>query len=196
MPMALLRGIEAARTAVGATARLVTTGAVLAAAPALVTAGLLTEPARTAARVARAGVDLTATVAGGSVRLTRTAAETGTRVVGTIVTGANPIPDGHVRSIGRVARGMFEPPAARHTRRVAADPGYVQIEMAVPETEDRSEIRSALRRHLERLEGVQWATVNDVVGRVLVGIDDRRVAAEEVVGVVTAIEQGRGAQQG
>ncbi len=193
--MALLRGIEAARTAAGVTARLVATGAVLATAPAVMTAGLLAEPARAAARVARAGVDVTATVAGGSVRLARTAAETGTRAVGTLVTGANPIPDGHVRSLGRAVRGMFEPPTAQSTRRVSADAGYVQVEVAVPEAGDPSEIRGALRRHLERLEGVEWATVNDVVGRVLVGIDDRRVSAEEVVGVVTAIEQGRGAKQ-
>ncbi|HET6394619.1 MAG TPA: cation-translocating P-type ATPase [Blastococcus sp.] len=175
--MGLLRGIEAARTAAGAAARVGTTGAVLATAPAVLTVGLLAEPTRAAARLAR------------------TTAETGTRVVGTLVTGANPIPDGHVRSLARAARGMFEPPTARHTRRLSAGPGHVQVEMAVPDTEDRTEIRSALRRHLERLEGVEWATVNDVVGRVLVGIDDRRISAEEVVGVVTAIEQGRGATQ-
>src|SRR3712207_898384 len=89
---------------------------------------------------------------------------------------------------------MFEPPDARHTRRLYADHRHVQVEVDVPEAEDRSEIRSALRRHLERLDGVEWATVNDVVGRGLVGIDSRRVSAEEVVGVVTAIEQGRGAR--
>src|SRR5215218_6289276 len=193
--MALLRGIEAARSAAGAVARLTTTGAALAVAPAVLTAGLLTDPARTAVRLARTGVDVGAAVAGGSLQLARTVAQAGTRGVGTLVTGANPIPDGHVRSIARVARGMFEPPGARHTRRMSADATYVQVEVAVPEAGDRAEIRRALRRHLERIEGVQWATVNDVGGRVLVGIDDRRVSAEEVVGGVTAIEQGRGAKQ-
>jgi cation-transporting ATPase I len=193
--MALLRPIEAARAAAGAAARLAVTGAALAAAPAVVTAGLLAEPTGAAARLVRAGVDVTAAVAGGSLQLAKTAAETGTRAVGTLVTGANPIPDGHIRSIARVARGMFEPPEARHTRRVFADRRHIQVEVAAPAAGDQSEVRSALRRHLERLEGVQWATVNDVVGRVLVGIDDRRVSVEEVVGVVTAIEQGRGAKQ-
>ncbi|HEY0402060.1 MAG TPA: HAD-IC family P-type ATPase, partial [Blastococcus sp.] len=84
---------------------------------------------------------------------------------------------------------------ARHTRRVWADRGHVHVEVAAPAAEDQAEVRRALRRHLERLDGVEWATVNDVVGRVLVGIDDRRVSVEEVVGVVTAIEQGRGARQ-
>jgi len=125
--MALLRGIEAARSAAGAVARLTTTGAALAVAPAVLTAGLLTDPARTAVRLARTGVDVGAAVAGGSLQLARTVAQAGTRGVGTLVTGANPIPDGHVRSIARVARGMFEPPGARHTRRMSADATYVQV---------------------------------------------------------------------
>ncbi|HEV7469330.1 MAG TPA: hypothetical protein VGO23_06055, partial [Pseudonocardia sp.] len=193
--MALLRRITAAGSAARTVARLAATGAGLAAAPAVLTAGLLAEPTRAAARLARAAADATTAVAGGSLQLARTAAETGTRAVGTLVTGANPIPDGHVRSIARVARGMLEPPVARHTRRVWADRGHVHVEVAAPAAEDQAEVRRALRRHLERLDGVEWATVNDVVGRVLVGIDDRRVSVEEVVGVVTAIEQGRGARQ-
>ncbi|MFD2091074.1 cation-translocating P-type ATPase [Blastococcus deserti] len=193
--MRLLRGIEAVRSAAGAVARLAVTEAALAITPAVVTPALLAEPTRAAARLARAGMDATAAVAGGSLHLARSAAETGTRAVGTLVTGANPIPDGHVRSIARIARGMFEPPEARHTRRVYADDRHVQVEVAAPDAGDRKEVRTALRRHLERLEGVEWATVNDVVGRVLVGIDDRRVSVEEIVGVVTAIEQGRGAKQ-
>src|SRR3712207_7064538 len=48
------------------------------------------------------------------------------------------------------------------------------------------------RSHLERLEGVEWATVNDVVGRVLVAFDERRVSGEDLVGTVTAIEKARG----
>src|SRR4051794_40202243 len=190
--MALLRRIEAARTAAGAVARLAVTGTALAAAPAVVAAGLLAEPTRAVARVARAAADTTTAVAGGSLHLARSAAVTGTRAVGTLVTGADPIPDGHVRHLADVARSMLEPPTARHTRRMWADRRQVHIEVEAPAAEDRSEVRQALRRHLERIEGVQWATVNDVVGRVLVGIDDRRVSVDEVVGVVTAIEQARG----
>ena len=135
----------------------------------------------------------------GSLHLARTAAVSGVRVVGTVVTGADPLPDGHVRGIVDVARGMVEPPLARHTRRIWSDHvrgrGHVQVEIAAPPAEGRPEVRRALRRHLERLEGVEWATVNDVVGRVLVAFDDRRVTAEDVVGVVTAVEQARGGKQ-
>jgi cation-transporting ATPase I len=193
--MALLRRIGAARSAAASAARLAVTGAVLASVPAVATVGLLAEPTRIAGRLARAAVDTTAAVAGGSLHLAKAAAVSGTRAVGTVVTGSDPIPDGHVRHLADVARSMLEPPLARHTRRIWAEHGHVHIEVAAPSAEEQPEIRRALRRHLERLEGVEWATVNDVVGRVLIGIDDRRVSVEEVVGVVTAIEQARGARQ-
>ncbi|SNX99347.1 cation-transporting ATPase I [Geodermatophilus sabuli] len=193
--MALLRRIRALRGAADTAARLAAAGAVLAAVPAVATAGLLTEPARATARVARAAAGAGAAVADGSLHLARAAAVTGTRAVGTLLTGADPIPDGHLHSLVDVARGMVEPPAKRHTRRVWADHGHVQVEVAAPAAEDRPEVRRALRRQLERLEGVQWATVNDVVGRVLVAVDDRRVRVEDVVGAVTAIEQARGGRQ-
>ena len=201
--MALLARLGAARSAAGSLARAGLTtaldtavvGAGLAAAPAVLTAGLLSEPARLATRLTRTAAGGAVAVAGESLSLARRAAVTGTRAVGTVVTGADPIPGGHVRDLADVARGMLEPPTARHTRRVWADRRHVHIEVAAPSADDQPEVRRALRRHLERLEGVQWATVNDVVGRVLVGIDDRRVSVEEVVGVVTAIEQARGGTQ-
>src|SRR3954465_15880625 len=165
--------------------RRIAAGAGLAAAPAVLTTGLLREPTRVVGRIARAGAAVPAAGAGGSLQLARSAAEAGTRAVGTLVTGADPIPDGHVRQLTHVARSIGAPPTARATRRVWAGRQHVHIEVEAPAAEDRSEVRRALRRHLERLEGVQWATVNDVVGRVLVGIDDRQVSVDEVVGVVT-----------
>ncbi|TQN42729.1 cation-transporting ATPase I [Blastococcus colisei] len=192
--MVLLRGIQSARRAAGTAARLAVAGTALAAAPAVMTAGLLAEPARAATRLARATVDTTAAVAELSLSVAKKTAVTGTRTVGTLVTGADPFPGGHLRSLADVARGMLEPPLARHTRRVYADHGHAAVEFCAPSAEEQPEVRRALRRHLERLEGVEWATVNDVVGRVLVGFDDRRVSVEDVVGVVTAIEQARGAR--
>ncbi|MGY1661741.1 HAD-IC family P-type ATPase [Geodermatophilus sp. SYSU D00705] len=197
--MALLRRIQAARGAAETAVRLTAAGAVLAAAPAVVTAGLLAEPARVTARVARAAAGAAAgagaAVADGSRHLARVAAVSGTRAVGTLLTGADPIPDGHLHSLVDAARGMVEPPRSRHTRRVWAGSGHVQVEVCAPSAEEQPEVRRALRRQLERLEGVQWATVNDVVGRVLVAVDDRRVRVEDVVGAVTAIEQARGGRQ-
>ncbi len=182
--MSMLGRIPSARGAVGAALRLSAAGVGLAAAPAIAAAGLVGPGTRTAGRALR-----------GSVELAKVAAVQGARVAGTVITGSDPIPDGSPRGLVDVAKGMLEPPMARHTRRVWADSGHVHVEIAAPPAEESAEVRSALRRQLERLEGVQWATVNDVVGRVLVAVDTRRVGVEDVVGVVTAVEQARGGMQ-
>ena len=167
--------------------------------------GALASAAALAGAGAVAGAGVTAGLVGGtaglvqgaarsSLSLAHAAAVTGTRAVGTLVTGADPLPDGRLHDLLDAARGMLEPPPARHTRRVWADRGRVQVELLAPDAQETPEVRSALRRHLERLEGVEWATVNDVVGRVLVSFDERRVTAEDLVGTVTAIEKARGGQ--
>src|SRR4051812_12495173 len=101
MPMALLRRMGTVRSSVGGLARAAVgtavTGAGLAAAPAVLTAGLLKEPSRVAAELARAAAGGTVAVAGESLHLAKRAALGGTRAVGTVLTGADPIPDGHVR---------------------------------------------------------------------------------------------------
>src|SRR4051794_30650838 len=173
--MALRRRARPARGLLRAGAQLAVLGTGLAAAPAVLTAGLVTGSARATGRTAR------------------TLAESATRAVGTVVTGADPMPDGHVHSLVETARGMVEPPTTRHTPRVWADRGHVQVELGVPG--ESPEARSSLRRALERLDGVSWATVNEVAGRVLVAVDERRVGVDDVVGVVTAVEQARGARR-
>ncbi|SHN55451.1 cation-transporting ATPase I [Geodermatophilus obscurus] len=175
--MALRRRIG---SALGAAAALAGAGVVAGAG---VTAGLVGGTAGLVEGAARA-----------SLSRAHAAAVTGTRAVGTLVTGADPLPDGRLHDLLDAARGMLEPPPARHTRRVWADRGRVQVELLAPDAEESPEVRSALRRHLERLEGVEWATVNDVVGRVLVAFDERRVTPADLVGAVTAIEKARGGQ--
>ncbi|HEX2072369.1 MAG TPA: cation-translocating P-type ATPase [Geodermatophilus sp.] len=193
--MGLLRRIQAARTVAGEAARVAVGGAALAAVPAMAGAGLLAESTRRTAQAARAAAGVGRAVAGSSLDLAKTAAVSGTRAIGTLITGSDPLPDGHLHSLVDVAHGMVEPPLARHTRRVWADRGRVQVEICEPAVEEAPEVRRALRRHLERLDGVEWAAVNDVVGRVLVAFDDRRLGVEEVIDVVTSIEQARGGRK-
>ncbi|CCG04385.1 cation-translocating P-type ATPase [Blastococcus saxobsidens] len=185
--MALLHRLGSARRAAHEATRLATEVAALAAVPVLAGAGLLVGSG-VPRKVARTGADL----AGGSVELTRRAVVSGARAVGTIVTGADPLPGGHLHDLLDAAKGMLEPPETRSTRRVWADHGRLQIEVETPADDETPEARRSLRRHLERLEGVEWATVNDVVGRVLLAVDDRRITPDEVIGVVTEIEQARG----
>ncbi|MGY1884183.1 HAD-IC family P-type ATPase [Blastococcus sp. SYSU DS0753] len=183
--MTLLRRLDSARRAAHEVARAATGAAALAAVPVVVGAGLLGGTASATTRLARAGVS-------GSLHLAHGAAVSGTRAVGTLVTGADPLPSGHLHDLVDAARGLLEPAPTRHTRRVWGDRDRLQVELEEPAEDDAPAARAALRRHLERLEGVEWATVNDVVGRVLVAVDARRVGLEDVVGVVTEIEQARG----
>ncbi|MCZ2859963.1 cation-translocating P-type ATPase [Blastococcus sp. VKM Ac-2987] len=187
--MALLRRLaragSTAQAAVREATSLATGVAAVAAVPVLVGAGLLGGTAGLTRSIARAGVS-------GSLHLARSTAVSTTRAVGTLVTGADPLPGGHLHDLVDVARGMLEPPLARHTRRVWGDRDRLQIEVEDPADDGAPGARSALRSSLERLEGVEWATVNDVVGRVMVAVDARRVGVEDVVGVVTEIEQARG----
>ncbi|SFO72303.1 cation-transporting ATPase I [Geodermatophilus dictyosporus] len=199
--MSLLPRYGAARAAVSGAARLAVTGAGLAAAPALVGADLLGATVRTSARTSvrtvRAAADLSAAVAGRSAGLARSVAAPGVRavaapgvrVVGRLVTGADPLPTGHVRELAGVVRGMFEPPQARRTPRVWAGPGVVQVEVPEPAPDAPPDAGRALRERLEGLEGVRWAAVNEVVGRVLVAVDERRVGVDDVVGTVGALHE-------
>ena len=168
-----------ARTAIAVAARLVADGAGVAAAG----AGLAAVPALV-------GADLLAESSRASLKLAHRAAVSGVHAAGTVVTGADPVPGGHLRELGAVVRGLMEPPRARHTPRVWADHGHVQVEL--PEDGAAPSVRGELRRRLERLDGVQWAAVNDVVGRVLVAFDERRVRTEDIVGVVAGLQRARG----
>ncbi|WP_369135672.1 HAD-IC family P-type ATPase [Modestobacter sp. I12A-02662] len=187
--MSVLGLRRAARSALGATASLAATGTALAAAPVLGAAGLLGVPPGGSSRVGAAAADLTGAVLGGTLGLARVATVAGVRSVGTLVTGADPVPSGHLRDLAAAVHGLVEPPADRRTHRVWADRDRIQVELA---TEPTPGARRNLRRQLERLEGVEWAAVNDVVGRVMVAFDERRVRPADLVGVVTAVERVRG----
>src|SRR3954469_9953887 len=157
--MALRRRASPARGLLRAGAQLAVLGTGLAAAPAVLTAGLVTGSARATGRTAK------------------TLAESAARVVGTVVTGADPMPDGHVHSLVDAVKAMVEPPTTRHAPRVWADRGHVQVELGVPTAEESPEVRRTLRHALERLDGGSWATVKAVAGRGLVAVGGRGGAA-------------------
>ncbi|MHA6794355.1 HAD-IC family P-type ATPase [Pseudonocardia bannensis] len=193
--MALLRPTGLVRRAAGTALHLTTTGVGLTAGSVSLTAGLVAESTRVAARAARAATGTATAVATASVDLAKTVGVESVRGAGALLTGSDPVADGRLDRLADVARGMFEPPRARQRRRVWTTRGRTLVELTAPAVEGGPEVRRALRRHLERLEGVEWAVVNDVVGRVLVAFDDRRITVEDVVDVVTAIEQARGGRQ-
>jgi cation-transporting ATPase I len=193
--MALLRPSALVRRAADGAVQVAAAGVGLVAGSAVLTAGLVAESTRVGARAARAAAGTTVAAATKSTELAKDVGVGAVRVAGSLVAGSDPVGDGGLGRLADVARGMFEPPQARHSRRVWAARGRTHVELAAPTLEGGPEVERALRRHLERLEGVEWAAVNDVVGRVLVAFDSKRISVEDLVGVVTAIERARGGPQ-
>src|SRR5512139_1323106 len=50
----------------------------------------------------------------------------------------------------------------------------------------------ALARELARLEGVDWAAVNQVTARVVAAFDDQQVGLDDIVDVIEGVEEGHG----
>jgi cation-transporting ATPase I len=176
-----------ARLAAGAALHTTATGVGLAAGSAALAGSLTTSLLRPPARVARSAAESAAgAVADTAVGLAR---------AGVRSAGVDVVTDGNLDRLVGAAKAMFEPPDARRSRRVWVSRGRAHLELAAPAVEGGPSVRRALRRQLERLDGVEWAAVNDAVGRVLVTFDERRVRVEDVVDVIAAVEQARGGTQ-
>jgi cation-transporting ATPase I len=177
-----------ARLAAGVALHATATGVGLAAGTAAAAGALLGPPARAARTVAE--------VATGAVAESVTGAATGlARAAGAVVTGADAATEVTLDRMVEAGKAMFEPPHARRSRRVWVSRGRAHLELALPAVEGGPSVRQKLRRQLQRLDGVEWAAVNDAVGRVLVTFDERRVRVEDVIDVIAAVEQARGGTQ-
>jgi cation-transporting ATPase I len=118
-------------------------------------------------------------------------AQAGVRVARTTMTAAT----SGAAVVVRVASGMVKPPQ-RQSRRVWSGGGRVHVELAASALQGRLAAHRALLKQLEGLDGVDWATVNEIVGRVLVAFDERRITVGDVVAVVNAVERTQGGRQG
>ncbi len=177
-----------ARLAAGTALHVAATGVGLAAGTAALAGSLVAPPVRQARATAGA-------VAESAVYTATVLAKAGARAAGAVITGVDDATDGNLERLTEAGKAMFEPPDARRSRRVWVSRGRAHLELAAPAVEGGPSVRRALRRQLERLDGVEWAAVNDAVGRVLVTFDERRVRVDDVVEVITAIEQARGGTQ-
>ena len=177
-----------ARLAAGTALHVAATGIGLAAGTAALAGSLVAPPVRQARATAGA-------VAESAVYTATVLAKAGARAAGAVITGVDDATDGNLERLTEAGKAMFEPPDARRSRRVWVSRGRAHLELAAPAVEGGPSVRRALRRQLERLDGVEWAAVNDAVGRVLVTFDERRVRVDDVVEVIAAIEQARGGTQ-
>ena len=172
-----LPGARFARLAAGTALHVAATGVGVAAGTAALAGSLVAPPVRKARETAETAT-YTATVL----------ARAGARIL-------DDATDGGLERLAEAGKAMFEPPEARRSRRVWVSRGRAHLELATPAVEGGPSVRRTLRRQLERLDGVEWAAVNDALGRVLVTFDERRVRVDDVVSVITAIEQARGGTQ-
>jgi len=177
-----------AQLAAGTALHVAATGVGLAAGTAALAGSLVAPPVRQARATAGA-------VAESAVYTATVLAKAGARAAGAVITGVDDATDGNLERLTEAGKAMFEPPDARRSRRVWVSRGRAHLELAAPAVEGGPSVRRALRRQLERLDGVEWAAVNDAVGRVLVTFDERRVRVDDVVEVIAAIEQARGGTQ-
>jgi len=191
----LRRLLRPAGRAVDAAAALAGTAAGLALGSATLTAGLAAGTARAGARAVRATTRTSSEIVTDSARVAAAAGAETARLAGFVLRGADPSTTGGPDRIETAARAMFDPDPAPQRPRVWSDGGHAHVEFAAPDGADGSQVGASLRRRLERLDGVDRAAVNDVVGRVLVAFDRRRVGVDDVVGVVAAAARAGGGRQ-
>jgi cation-transporting ATPase I len=158
-------------------------------------ARLAVDTARAGSRVVSAAAITTGTMLAVSTRISYGAAIGGVRSAGRVLTGSDRIADGDLPRLAEVAKAMFEPAHARRTRRVWTTRGRAHVELAAGILHAPAEVRRKLLYDIERLGGVEWAAVNDVVGRVVVAFDPERISVDKVVCAVAAFEQARGVEQ-
>jgi cation-transporting ATPase I len=197
MPLPSLLRIP--RRLLGAAWQLTAAPAEVSSASAAATADVVVGTAQAGARGVRTVVTTgTSTAVAATTKSAEGAAkvvEGAVRLLGSALTDLDPAADGGFHRLTQAAGGMFQP-SQRRNRRIWSSGGRVHVELAASAMEGGREARRALLRRLERLDGVDWATVNDIAGRVLVAFDDRRITVDDVVSVVAAIEKAHGGQEG
>ena len=79
----------------------------------------------------------------------------------------------------------------RHRRSWAAD-GRAHIEVRTARRPGSEALAGRLKESLEALDGVDWAEVNGIVGRVMIGYDGDALGLTELITVVEAVEVAHG----
>jgi cation-transporting P-type ATPase I len=77
----------------------------------------------------------------------------------------------------------------RHQRRLTVTPvGHAHIELRGAHKPEQSVLAAAARKALEEIEGVQWAEVDGIVGRVIVVFDPESVSPDDLVETLETLE--------
>ena len=84
------------------------------------------------------------------------------------------------------------PPPGRGSRRHWAGHGRAHIEVKGVNRPENAGLARRVEDELARLEGVDWAEVNAVVGRVIVAFDDGKLGVNDLIEVIEGAEEAQG----
>jgi cation-transporting ATPase I len=93
--------------------------------------------------------------------------------------------------LGSVASGVLAGPPGRRRRRIHVRDGHAEIEVRGLHRRGTEAVADELEAALARLEGVHWAEVNAVLGRVVVAFDGDGIDPDALVEVVEGLEEAR-----
>src|SRR6478672_810447 len=82
--------------------------------------------------------------------------------------------------------------AGRRRRRSWSGNGRAHVEVRGIHEQGRAGVARHLERELARLEGVDWAAVNQITARVVVAFDEDQVDLPDILDVVEAVEEAHG----
>ena len=97
------------------------------------------------------------------------------------------------QGVNPVARldDLLRLPGRRH-RRVASSAGVLHIEVRAGRRPGSEAMLRRLHKELAAAQGVNWAEVDGILGRVVVSFDDDAIEPDDIVDMVTAVEEAHG----
>ena len=92
------------------------------------------------------------------------------------------------QGVNPVARldDLLRLPGRRH-RRVASSAGVLHIEVRAGRRPGSEAMLRRLHKELAAAQGVNWAEVDGILGRVVVSFDDDAIEPDDIVDMVTAV---------
>jgi cation-transporting ATPase I len=93
--------------------------------------------------------------------------------------------------LSALADRLLAPPGRRSRRRWAGH-GRAHIEVKGVHRPENAGLARQVEGKLAQLEGVDWAEVNAIVGRVIVAFDDDKLSVDDLIEVIEGVEEAHG----
>lgn len=80
----------------------------------------------------------------------------------------------------------------RHVRRASAVDGRAHVEVRGARAHEHRAVGPAVKEALERLEGVEWAEVDAILGRAVILFDPEAIEVDDIVSTLEDVEEAHG----